>query len=95
MSVPTIEEAIQHGIIDRTHKDSKLGIVMSYAGSVVFGHGLRRWSAIGHSAVIVDGKVIQNGYIEFTPMAPETESEKKARLAKEHKGFFSKLKRLL
>lgn len=77
MAAPTIDEAIAHGIVDCTYKDRRLGIVQSFSGSVIWNHGLRRWSAIGHAAVIVDGKVVQNGYIEFEQLAPETISQKK------------------
>ncbi len=92
MAAPTIEEAIANGIKDLTYKDNRLGIVQSFRGSVIFNHGFRRWAAIDHAAVIVNGKVVQNGYIEFEQMAPETEAEKRARLAKEDKSFFGKLR---
>lgn len=88
MAAPTVEQAVQARIVDRTYKDRRHGIVQSFSGSVIFKHGLRRWSAIGHAAVIIDGEVVQNGYIEFEQLAPETISQKQKKTG----GLFSSLR---
>lgn len=84
---PPIDLAIEAGIVDKTRRVDGHGIVPSYEGSAVFNWKGRKWHALGHKSIIVNGQLMSNGYIDIVPLARTTTSKESSGIA----GWFRQL----
>lgn len=85
--VPPIDLAIEAGIVDKTRRVDGHGIVPSYEGSVVFTWKGRKWHALGYKAIVVNGQLMSNGYVDIVPLARTTTSKENSGIA----GWFRQL----
>ena len=74
--LPSIDKAIESGIEDHTNRIAGVGIVPSYKGSTYIRQGGKVYHAIGFPAVIANGKLISNGYIDIQRVKYDTTAKK-------------------
>lgn len=74
--IPSIDKAIEAGIEDRTIRIPGLGIVPSYKGNTYINQNGMTYHAIGFPAVVVNGQLISNGYIDIQRVQYDTRAKK-------------------
>lgn len=74
--IPSIDKAIECGIEDRTIRVPGLGIVPSYKGSTYIRQNGKVYHAIGFPAVVVNGQLVSNGYIDIQRVKYDTTAKK-------------------
>lgn len=64
---PSIEEAVEAGIIDQSYKGTSQ-LVHSYRGQVELTNSHGKWRAIGHGPTGTPRDLHSHGFIEFIPL---------------------------
>lgn len=74
--IPSIDKAIECGVEDRTLRIPGVGIVPSYKGSAYIKQDGKVYHAIGFPAVMANGKLVSNGYIDIQRVKYDTVAKK-------------------